>query len=357
MVILPEGGSWKAALDLYLQQRGDLYAGRPPSAVVDGKLSIKDLCNRFLTDRSRKIESSELVQRTFWDYQRVTDRLITIFGKNRLVADLHPKDFAALRAEISKSNGLVALNGEITRTKVVFNFAINNQLLEQPISYGTAFDWSTAKSLRQAKAQVGPRMFEAEQCWMLIDTAHTPELRAMILLALNCGFGNSDCAKLPRVAVDLDLGWVAFARPKTGVERWCPLWTETLQALHEVLGRRDPERDLVFVTQFGNSFENDGAAISKEFRKLLDENGLHRKGLGFYALRHTFRTIADETGDIPAVRLIMGHADDSIDAVYRERISDERLQAVTEHVRRWLLPVEEVHLDQPSGRPQLLIVG
>jgi hypothetical protein len=32
----------------------------------------------------------------------------------------------------------------------------------------------------------------------------------------------------------------------------------------------------------------------------------------------------------------MGHARDDMASVYRERIDDERLKAVIEHVRRWL---------------------
>jgi len=36
------------------------------------------------------------------------------------------------------------------------------------------------------------------------------------------------------------------------------------------------------------------------------------------------------------VRHIMGHVDDSISDHYRETVSDDRLQAVVDHVRAWL---------------------
>jgi hypothetical protein len=38
-----------------------------------------------------------------------------------------------------------------------------------------------------------------------------------------------------------------------------------------------------------------------------------------------------------AVDAIMGHSRDDMASVYRERISDDRLRAVVEHVRKWLL--------------------
>ena len=37
-----------------------------------------------------------------------------------------------------------------------------------------------------------------------------------------------------------------------------------------------------------------------------------------------------------SIDYIMGHMDDSMSAVYREKISDERLQAVTDHIHQWL---------------------
>ena len=78
-------------------------------------------------------------------------------------------------------------------------------------------------------------------------------------------------------------------------------------------------------------------AVSSEFGKVL--RALHingRKGLGFYSLRHTFRTISDATKDFPAIRLVMGHTEQTIDAAYREKIDDSRLSAVVAHVRAWL---------------------
>ena len=46
--------------------------------------------------------------------------------------------------------------------------------------------------------------------------------------------------------------------------------------------------------------------------------------------------MADEAKDQPAADFIMGHAREDMASVYRETISDARLQAVTGHVRTWL---------------------
>ena len=76
--------------------------------------------------------------------------------------------------------------------------------------------------------------------------------------------------------------------------------------------------------------------------------------MGLALLIVIFKTIAIRTGNslyqdaarfwgkIFAVNFIMGHVDTSMAAHYRERISDERLVAVTEHVRRWLSEAPDV---------------
>ena len=325
----------QSALALWLEQKDELLAGRTPRKPGD-YLTVADLCNQFLTHCDRKRAAGEMVGRTRGDYGRTCDRIVRVLGKGASVDGLRPGDFARLRDDMAGGNGPVTLSGEITRARVVFNFAYKNLLIDRPAQYGLAFQRPSAKTLRVARAGNGGRMIEAPDCRRLIKAAHTPELRAMVLLGLNCGFGNSDCARLPVAALDLAGGWIDYARPKTGVTRRCHLWPETAAALRVVLGRRQQGRPLMFITARGNSWDKDQAAITKEFKDALDDCGLHRPGIGFYTLRHVFRTAADGCRDQVAVNSIMGHADASMAGVYRERIDDSRLKAVTDFVHVWL---------------------
>src|SRR5262249_3249304 len=149
--------------------------------------------------------------------------------------------------------------------------------------------------LRRHRAQNGEKMLEADQLRSLIETAGVP-LRAMILLGINAGFGNHDCATLPRSALDLDAGWLNFPRPKTGIGRRCPLWPETTAALRAVLAERPEPKDaadagLVFLQRSGrrwvrNTEKSRTDNVSVHFTALLKECGLHREGMSFYTLRH-----------------------------------------------------------------------
>src|SRR5262249_34104040 len=148
----------------------------------------------------------------------------------------------------------------------------------------------------------------------VLDAASLP-MRAMILLGVNAGFGNADCGTLPLSALDLERRWVNYHRPKTGIERRCPLWPETVAAIRDALSRRPEPKDpadagKVFITSRRGSWHKRGVKspdgtrykllednpISKEMRKLLNSLGIngHRN---FYALRHTFETIGGEAKD------------------------------------------------------------
>jgi integrase len=332
------------AIRRWLDQKDNLLAGRTPREKRDG-LTVAELCDRFLQAKDQQLDAGEITPATRRDYENTTDRLVAEFGKNRLVTDLASDDFEALRASISKTRGPVALGNEIQRVRVVFKYGYDAALMQQPMRYGPLFKRPSRKVLRLQRAKRGERMIEAADIRRMLDKA-APQLKAMILLAINCGFGNSDCGTLPIAALDLDAGWLNYHRPKTGISRRCPLWPETVTALKEALDvRRRPMDEVakgcVFVTKYGSSWAGTPIhnPVSKEFRKLLNETELHKVGLGFYTLRHVFRTIADEARDQPAANAIMGHADESMAAQYRERIGDDRLRVVTDHVRAWLFPI------------------
>jgi integrase len=202
-----------------------------------------------------------------------------------------------------------------------------------------------AAVIRRHRADRGPKMFEADEIKRMLAAAGQP-LRSMILLGINGGFGNSDISTVPLSAPDLAGGWLNYYRRKTGIDRKIPLWPETCEALADWLKQRkapDSPKDagVVFTTKYGRPWSVEGRALSHETRKLLNALGIngHR---GFYCLRHTFQSIGDECGDFIAVRRIMGHAGSGdIADVYRERVSDERLRKVTDHVRSRLLASKE----------------
>ncbi|MHB1426683.1 MAG: tyrosine-type recombinase/integrase [Gemmataceae bacterium] len=305
-------------------------------------LTVADLCNRFLTAKLSQKEAGEIGPRMFDEYKATTDRLVSTFGKTRLVDDLEADDFEALRGEMAKQWGPVHLGNEIQKVRTVFKYAFESGLIDRPVRYGPQFKKPSASVLRRHRARQGPKLFAAEEVRRMIDAAD-PQLRAMILLGVNCGFGMADCGRLPLSVLDFENAGIDFPRPKTGIARRCPVLPETVAALREWLGiRKEPMdaayKSLVFLTAQGRPWhkENMSGPLPFKFGLLLRRLGINgRKGIGFYTLRHTFRTIADESKDQPAVDYIMGNVDASMGGRYRERIDDSWLRAVVEHVRSW----------------------
>ena len=254
--------------------------------------------------------------------------------------------------------GVVTLKSKINRCRVVFKFASDNRLIDRPVEFGKSFNRPSEKMLCQARNEAGPRLFEAEEIRRILEASDSA-MKAMVLLGINCGFGNTDVASLPRSAVDLESGWINYPRPKTAVQRRVPLWPETIAALREAIAERplpndSANADLCFVTSRDTKYVRVQESktmkgrhvtvnsLSRRFESLMKRLGInHRKGIGFYTLRHVFETVAGESKDQVAVNAIMGHVDSSMAGVYRERISDERLRAVVETVHGWLFGGED----------------
>jgi integrase len=343
----------QAALAKWLDQKDDLLAGRVPRPKVEG-VTIRNLCNAFLSRKKDLLDSGELNAHTFQDAYGTCQRIGQYFGWDRLIVDVVADDFDGLRRQLAKQWGPARLAVEVGRIHSLFRYALDAGLIVQAVRFGPHFRGPSRRVLRLARAEKGVRMFEAAELRAILTAAKQP-LRAMILLAANCGFGNSDLAHLPTKAVNLKTGWVDFPRGKTGIGRRCPLWPETVAAVRQALDQRPTpskpvHRPLAFIMPNGEPWaevthEHIGEgrvevrrrdAIGKAFDALIRNLKLHRAGLGLYAIRHTFETIGGDSRDQVAVDAIMGHTRDDMASVYRERIDESRLLAVVNHVRQWL---------------------
>lgn len=346
------GTDHEKALAEYLRVKPDLEAGRPIRRAFKGAegITVVEVCEIFLRSKATSVSLGDLTDRSFSDYRATCKELTAQLGRETLVSSISPSDFLRLRDSWAKRWGVHRLGSEIARTRVILNFAFNNDLIEKPVKFGE-FKRPSKSAYRRRRAEVGPRLFTPEEIKSLLSIA-SPAMRGMILLGLNAGFGNNDCATLPIGAIDWENGWLEFPRPKTGIPRRVPLWPETLKALRFVRSQRKNKRALasnapLFVTDKGEPWlckrgERHNSLVSIAFRALLDKLAIHRPGRSFYCLRHVFQTVAETTGDGVAIKRVMGHADHSISDTYREAFPDDRLKRVTEAVRVWVFPPDEV---------------
>jgi integrase len=296
---------------------------------------------------------------TFHDQYKTCKRVLLVFGGDRLVDDLATDDFEVMRAQIAKTYGKLSRKVEIKRVRSVFRYAYEANLVDKPVRFGPGFIGPSRRELRCERQKNGVRMFEAAEIRAMLAAAPAA-LKAMILLGINCGFGNTDVANLTVKNLDLKGGWCNYPRPKTGISRRCPLWPETVKAIKAALAARPEARDkddvdLVFLASGGqrwvwtrgNPADIDTTGIESlhvsrvdrvtaAMGQLCSKLGLACRGHTFYALRHSFETIGGESRDQVAVDAIMGHSREDMASVYRERIGDDRLRAVAGHVRQWL---------------------
>jgi hypothetical protein len=245
-----------AALEKFNREWPYLKDGRtpPPIDVGDG-CTVHRLCNAFMASKRALLDSGELTARSWSDYHKTCTLLIGSLGRDRRVDDLRPDDFETMRKSLAKRRGVVALKNEINRCRGVLKYAFDQRLVDRPVHFGQSFDRPSAKSLRKARNQSGAKMFNADELARVLAAAD-PTIKAMTLLGLNAGFGNTDVASLPQGALDLDGGWIDFPRPKTGIERRVPLWPETAAALRVAISQRPAPKepasaDLVFLTKQG----------------------------------------------------------------------------------------------------------
>ena len=326
------------ALKRWLYEKDWLLAGlEPPPYDPNGEtsISVKFVCNRFMESKESKREAGNLSPRTF-DELRETCKLVFTAIPAALEAKLLvPAHFNKVLAAINKRCKSPNTRGKLVgQVKAIFKHAYNEGLIERPANFGSEFKTPPQIAYRQHENAKGDQSLTASEVNSLLDHATTVG-KAMILLGLQAGFSNAELAELPKTAIKGD--WIEWPRAKTATKRRIPLWTETKLAIQAAISEGKTDGSLVFYRSNGGIF--DRKYVGNQFQNAAKLAGVENHT--FYDLRRTFQTVAEnssENYDLAAIKSIMGHLAKSNDmsARYRQNISDERLQAVTNAVRQWL---------------------
>ena len=288
------------------------------------------------------------------------------------------RDFMKLKSRLQEHYGPQALDGYARCIRTVFTWAYEAQLIERMPLFGADFkSHNVARARRKAKRQDrksgagGAKMLPPETIVELMDAASVP-IRACMLLGINCGFYAIDCSDLPIDAINFTDRVIDFERYKTGIDRICPLWDETAEALQAAISARPEPIDSahtnrVFITRRGNLWCGTRANtnevgilhsvthadyLGQEFRRLFAKCTIPRpKGCGFSWLRHIFYSVARRSKNVDGVNAIMGHAAGGMTEFYLEEVELDDIRSVTSHVHRWLFGAV------PEGKHVLAKIG
>lgn len=322
-----------------------IFAGEePPEFGEPASTTVLDICDHWLDHKLTLVKCGDLEQKTFDEYKDSAGQLIKIVGGKSLPAKAcGPRQFEKVRVALAKKYNANGQAKRITQIRSIFNIAYEDQVIEDPPNFGRTFRKPKASAFRKLRNEKGNQQFTQHEVWTLIKHANI-NMKAMILLGLQCGMGNEDCAALPRSAIKD--GWLEWARVKNAIPRRVPLWPETLDAIEVCISHASfkGEEELCFISARGNNYISprlNGNVVAGDYKATVNrakrDSGLETDRT-FYDLRRTFETIAGETADQAAVDAVMGHtpSESNMAARYRQGISEERLQAVVNKVRDWL---------------------
>ncbi len=307
------GSDKKEALQRYIDQAAYLHGSNDNSQKpANDSMTLKQLCELFLKYQLSKVQANAITARHYNDQIGSLNKLMAFLGHGRRIKDISTIDLQNYKRKLQKQYNRSGhrLNLHISNLKTLFHWAKKNDILKQIPNVDAV---SRSKIINKQR-----RIFTHEEINKLLAVADT-QMKAMIWLGLNCGFGCTDCSELQWKHFDLVNGRVVFPRGKTGVARDLPLWPETIEALRAV-----PKKGkLVFYTARGNPFVRNVLkidangyekyspinSIATKFSKMIKNAGLDvPKGTGFYTLRRTAATMAARSGDPFAVQRLLGHA-------------------------------------------------
>ncbi len=303
------------------------HVGQTPDPPTSD-ITLDYAVNNYLGCRLVDVEAGRLGWQMYGEYHQISRLIIETLGRETLVGDIQPANFRQLLEKLPGGTYRKACGVVWVRT--IFRW-ITNEYGVAP-RFGHDFRRPSKKMARQATKA---KLIARGAILQAVDAAG-PTVKACILLGINGGFGEWDCAQLRND--EIAAGVIHCRRSKTGVLRMVPLWPETAKAIASARSAGD----LTFRTKNGLPVAHlckrtgpDGRPRAAKCYSISLALRRMKCPWTFYQLRHTFRSVADECGDVNAIRLVMGHAVPGVEEHY-VHVHEQRARKVTDFVRAWL---------------------
>jgi integrase len=334
------GKDKKQALERYLEQAAFLHNGKAKMfKTTNGNMTLKSLCNIYLQHQQAKAASAEITIRHYADQSSCLKKFMSFVGQHRKIDEISTLDLQNYKRKLKRTyNSAHRINLSISIMKTMFHWAKKNDVLD----YIPNIDTVSSVTIVQRQRHV----FTSEEIHRLFDSADV-QMKTMMWLGLNCGFGCTDCAELKWSDLDLVNGRVKLVRGKTGVSRDLPLWPETIHSLENIpksgksVFSAPKDKPLIRTTyqtrKDGSSKYSNINLVTSKFCKLMKKAGIRAsKGTGFYTLRRTAATVAARSGDPFAVQRLLGHANLKMATRYVQDVS-KQTDRVIENSRRYVV--------------------
>jgi integrase len=276
-----------------------------PQQVAD-PITCKELANRFLAAQEANWRNPGSTGYCYkdWLHHFLADH------SGLRASELTVEMFAVWKLSLRRQKySAKSINHYLGVVRSMFKFAEDTGLIDR------APRLNRVKKERDEAKRSGPKSLYTPAQIQILLAASDRQMKAMILLAINCGFGPKDVHDL--TWSDIEGDHVTLARSKTGIGQTFVLWPETLEALDEVRserptrlaraakrGREYSDSGRVFMTKYWRPWNKD--AISEQYRKLCIKSGV--PCYGFYRLRHGASTAMSLVASPHVQRKFMRHA-------------------------------------------------
>lgn len=183
------GRDKQQALQRYLDQATYLHGSQDSTqTATNGNMTLKKLCDLYLQYQHSKVTAGDLTPKHYNDQISSLGKLMYFVGQGRKVESISTLDLQNYKRKLQKSYcSAHRLNLHISIMKAMFHWARKNDITETIPNIDAI---SRSKVIHQEKYT-----FTSDQIKKLVLFADV-QMRAMIWLGLNCGFGCTDCGLL-----------------------------------------------------------------------------------------------------------------------------------------------------------------